>query len=354
MTEPHPHHPLALTDQARTLTNRAMEQFRTAVSENQPERPEIPNSLQLCNEDRIRQTLTELEAALAPWRGRAPEDLSSRELDELEGVISGHLLALDESRCLFDEPFLAFFIDQGYLQAARAFFLQVRLEDPNLSNPEIFQALRNVWIMNSLQLYFDLPLAVTPAVYAYSLLYPYTDNFLDDPAVSAAEKAAFNDLISRALDGQTDAREDAGQSTGAEGHSIDDPIEKRVDADALDGSDAKGQVLLPGQMPDQPITEKHENESQQRGGASLTMPADRLGEGGNQRRSYKHAGGKAHEIFFVILCPDPVPMDHEDPQTVHDHGTDGKTRHPEKFAVHPFSGPFAVRNGGYQYYTGLS
>ena len=261
MTEPHPHHPLALTDQARTLTNRALEQFRAAVSENQPERPEIPNSLKLSNEDRIRQTLTELESALAPWRGRAPEDLSSRELDELEAAISGHLLALDESRCLFDEPFLAFFIDQGYLQAARAFFLQVRREDPNLSNPEIFQALRNVWIMNSLQLYFHLPLAVSPAVYGYSLLYPYTDNFLDDPAVSAGDKALFNDLISRALDGQVtetshaDARRAQELITGIHGQF--DPAEQPQVLDSIrliqaaqirslaqDGSDALSREAL--------------------------------------------------------------------------------------------------------------
>jgi hypothetical protein len=42
--------------------------------------------------------------------------------------------------------------------------------------------------MNSLQIFWGLPLEMTPSVYAYSMLYPYTDNFLDNPEVNSEEK----------------------------------------------------------------------------------------------------------------------------------------------------------------------
>lgn len=47
-------------------------------------------------------------------------------------------------------------------------------------------------------------MALTPAVYAYSLLYPYTDNYLDNPAVFLEEKQAFNERLSHVIDGEKD------------------------------------------------------------------------------------------------------------------------------------------------------
>jgi len=56
--------------------------------------------------------------------------------------------------------------------------------------------------MNLMQLLFGLPVEVTPAVFAYSMLYPYTDNYLDDPGVSAETKHAFNQRFRQRLEGQ--------------------------------------------------------------------------------------------------------------------------------------------------------
>lgn len=76
-------------------------------------------------------------------------------------------------------------------------------KDGDLTLEDVFQAVRNVWIMNSLQLIWDLPLEITPSVYAYSMLYPYTDNFLDDPEVSDLEKKQFNQKLSDLIQGIT-------------------------------------------------------------------------------------------------------------------------------------------------------
>ena len=87
----------------------------------------------------------------------------------------------------------------AFLRRARAWGEAQGLE---LGAGELFQALRNVWIMNGLQVLLGRPVAVTPSVFAYSMLYPLTDNFLDDPAVPGAAKAAFNRRLGRRLAGR--------------------------------------------------------------------------------------------------------------------------------------------------------
>ena len=55
--------------------------------------------------------------------------------------------------------------------------------------------------MNLMQYLLGRPVEVTPAVLGYSLLYPYTDNYLDDPARPASRKAAFSRAFERRLAG---------------------------------------------------------------------------------------------------------------------------------------------------------
>lgn len=63
--------------------------------------------------------------------------------------------------------------------------------DPELTNDEIYQALRNVWIMLGLQSFFGKEITITPSLLAYSLLYPYTDNLIDDASIGKEEKINF-------------------------------------------------------------------------------------------------------------------------------------------------------------------
>ena len=90
-----------------------------------------------------------------------------------------------------------------FIEAASEFARQATQFDPEISSDDIFQACRNVWSMNLMQLLFGLPVEVTPAVFAYSMLYPYTDNYLDDPRVSAETKHAFNHRFRQRLEGQS-------------------------------------------------------------------------------------------------------------------------------------------------------
>lgn len=161
----------------------------------------------LWNEHRLKKLVNKALKKLEPLFPVIEEHIESTsetlppELEETKVLMNDLLKKLDQQQLLFDEPFLTFFMDQGYMTVAEDFIIRVRKEDPELKNEEIFQALRNVWIMNSLQIYWGEPLKLSTPMVAYSLLYPYTDNFLDDAAIDPAAKKAFNSRLSQALAG---------------------------------------------------------------------------------------------------------------------------------------------------------
>lgn len=82
--------------------------------------------------------------------------------------------------------------NEALIQSSQEFFQQARAFDPQISEADIFQASRNVWTSNYLQVLLGLEIHLTPAIFAYSMLYPVSDNYLDDPKRSKAEKIAFN------------------------------------------------------------------------------------------------------------------------------------------------------------------
>ncbi len=96
-------------------------------------------------------------------------------------------------------------LSNGFMPALAAFSESARRFDPAIAGADILQAGRNVSILNALQHLLGMPVQITPAITAYSLLYPYTDNYLDDPAVSAADKAALNQHLGQRLRGQPTA-----------------------------------------------------------------------------------------------------------------------------------------------------
>lgn len=100
-----------------------------------------------------------------------------------------------------DERHIEAIRSYGFIEAASEFARQAYQFDPTVDSDDVFQACRNVWSMNLMQLLFGLPVEVTPAVFAYSMLYPYTDNYLDNPDVSAKTKYAFNQRFRQRLDG---------------------------------------------------------------------------------------------------------------------------------------------------------
>lgn len=99
-----------------------------------------------------------------------------------------------------DEQLEMMFSDE-MIRVTRSFVQQAREFDMNLSFHDIFQACRNAWIMHGLQLIMGLPMKLTPSVFAYSMLYPYTDNLIDDPLISTFEKMLFSNRFRDRLAG---------------------------------------------------------------------------------------------------------------------------------------------------------
>jgi len=90
-------------------------------------------------------------------------------------------------------PWVCELLDQeAYYTTTEAFIKRVHLEAPDMVFEDIVQALRNLWVLISLQLYMDCPLQLTNPIYGYSMLYPLTDNYLDNPSISIEDKRAFN------------------------------------------------------------------------------------------------------------------------------------------------------------------
>lgn len=75
--------------------------------------------------------------------------------------------------------------------------------DPALSHADITQAARNAWTACGMQPLFGVPLRLTPSILAYSLLYPYSDNYLDQRDITHADKVRFSRRFRLRLGGES-------------------------------------------------------------------------------------------------------------------------------------------------------
>ena len=107
-----------------------------------------------------------------------------------------------EERLGWPAGYRQLFFADAFFDSTAAFSREARAFDPELGTEELMQALRNVWILNSIQMLLDREVGYTPAVFAYSMLYPVTDNLLDDPELPMADKRLLNSRLGRRLAGE--------------------------------------------------------------------------------------------------------------------------------------------------------
>ena len=74
--------------------------------------------------------------------------------------------------------------------------------DPGLSMADITQACRNAWTACGLQPLLGEAIGITPSILGYSLLYPYSDNYLDREDISAEAKLRFSERFRDRLRGE--------------------------------------------------------------------------------------------------------------------------------------------------------
>lgn len=83
-------------------------------------------------------------------------------------------------------------LTKGFLPAGVQFAQGARRFDAGLSTADIVQAMRNAWTAYGLQPLLGEPMRITSSIMGYSLLYPYSDNYLDSDRIAAAEKLGFS------------------------------------------------------------------------------------------------------------------------------------------------------------------
>ncbi|WP_207753595.1 hypothetical protein [Clostridium paridis] len=90
----------------------------------------------------------------------------------------------------------------AFLISTSRFIKECKYFDSTLPFTDIGQALRNVWIINIFQEVLGKKIEFTSAILGYSLLYPYTDNFLDNTTISIHSKKTFNTNLYKRLEGE--------------------------------------------------------------------------------------------------------------------------------------------------------
>ena len=155
----------------------------------------VPPAEKLERERRADQDFAAIERFLRRWPASPAKRAAWRQelLQAMRRMAGGHLACDTEG---LNQLFTA-----EAMEATRQFLREARAFCPTITDRSLFQALRNVWVMHSVQLLLRAPITLSPAVFAYSMLYPWTDNCLDDPQLGHAAKIAFGDWLALRLAG---------------------------------------------------------------------------------------------------------------------------------------------------------
>lgn len=150
---------------------------------------------QASSENQVDRQLAILDARLREVRSSVPAEAIMEQIIPALAKIAALSIDLHDHSV---ERLLGEGFGNVSLQLAR----WARRLDPAVSLSDILQASRNVWTACGLQLLLGVPMVLTPGLFAYSMLYPYSDNLLDDPELDLPGKIRFNDRFGRRLMGE--------------------------------------------------------------------------------------------------------------------------------------------------------
>jgi len=83
-------------------------------------------------------------------------------------------------------------LTHGFLPIGTEFAQWTRRFDRNLTMADTIQACRNAWTVCGIQPLLGDRMQMTPSILGYSLLYPYSDNYLDSERISTSRKLEFS------------------------------------------------------------------------------------------------------------------------------------------------------------------
>lgn len=128
--------------------------------------------------DKLTEMIKELQQA---GGGAAVRPGTSERARDLLREVGRNVLEIEDKN-------LDIILDDGFFKTTSDFITKAREFDASIRIDDIMQAMRNVWIMNCIQVLSGLRVAFSPSIFAYSMLYPYTDNFLDANDIDREEK----------------------------------------------------------------------------------------------------------------------------------------------------------------------
>ncbi|MGK7392923.1 MAG: hypothetical protein ACNS62_00055 [Candidatus Cyclobacteriaceae bacterium M3_2C_046] len=152
-----------------------------------PPLPSFSNGVRSVNQQDLDCLIDKIkQASESKQNDQSIEDLILRIIPSLLNCQTEHLKA---------------FIAGSNKNVSSAFVRKAKKFNPEISNQDIYQAIRNIWIVNSIQALRGDPINLNQALFAYSMLYPYTDNLLDNPSLDKSAKIEFNRRFARRLEG---------------------------------------------------------------------------------------------------------------------------------------------------------
>jgi hypothetical protein len=134
------------------------------------------------------------QAARASQRSPAARQVARQRITELFPRFAESALGMDADQVRL--------LTDGFLPVGGELARWTRAFDPEMSAADTFQASRNAWIACGMQALVGLPMKLTPSILAYSLLYPYSDNYLDQPELGVAKKIEFSERFRQRLRGE--------------------------------------------------------------------------------------------------------------------------------------------------------
>ncbi|SFN32979.1 hypothetical protein [Proteiniclasticum ruminis] len=177
------------------LLHDAIDTYHSCVPWEEWTLPKVSILQKMLHERKLRKLLEKTLKELPDLDETSLRQMNKEEKDEMRAKLRETAKMLDQEKLLYSTPFLMEFMNLGFLESTEEFFERSQSFEPEFKPEDLFQAVRNVWIMNCLQLLFHNPVCLTSSIFSYSLLYPYTDNYLDDPNTSSKEKSSFNHMI---------------------------------------------------------------------------------------------------------------------------------------------------------------
>jgi hypothetical protein len=118
-----------------------------------------------------------------------------------QGRISSAFVRLASAGLDLTGAHLRLLLDGGFSAIGTQLGRQARRMQVPASVADIFQASRNAWTACGLQLLVGEEMRLSPSIFAYSMLYPATDNYLDASDISREEKIGFSLRFGRRLGG---------------------------------------------------------------------------------------------------------------------------------------------------------